>query len=146
MRAPLKMDEGPGFLYFIPYPNHDRGSHQAKEEKTMIRCLVALTLFLSLFTGYARGEEFDWSTEDRAVWNKAIKRVITTPPCCGACPLLRMEDGNKIYGYLTQQNPTPEGRELFEKYDEKILEAVKYFDPGRSHVWTQRFIKKENRP
>ena len=105
--------------------------------------VLLFSIFLSV--SISKASDFDWSTKDKEVWNKAIKRVITTPPCCGACPILRMEDGHKIYGYLTDRESIPEGKSLFEKYNEKILEAVKYFDPDRSQAWTQLFIKKEKK-
>ena len=107
---------------------------------------LPLLLCLVFLIPNIHANEFEWSEEDVAVWNKAIKRVITTPPCCGACPLLRMSDGKKIYDYLSNKNSTPEGAELFKKYDDKILEAVKFFDPERSEDWTKLFQLKENKP
>lgn len=80
---------------------------------------------------------------DKETWNKAIKRVITTPPCCGACPVLKMEDGRLIFDYLSGKSESPHGRMLFEENKEKILDAVKYFDASRYEIWSKLFLDKE---
>ncbi len=109
-------------------------------------CLVLLALLIhSPRALFSQGG--DWSSEDRAIWNKAVKRVVTTPPCCGACSVLRMDDAKKIYSYVTNNQITPEGAALFEKHKEAILAAVKYYDQQRYQAWSQRFLnnKEANR-
>lgn len=102
-------------------------------------------IFLSLLTLPLFAQSSEWSKEDRAVWNKAVKRVVTTPPCCGACAVLRMDDAKKIYGYITHDDITSDGAELFERHKETILEAVKFFDQERYGAWTKLFLKKEEK-
>ena len=104
--------------------------------------LVALVAAI-LFAAALQAGEFDGSRIDSGVWNRAIKRVITTPPCCGACPVLRMKDGSKIYGYVTGKDPNAEGRNLFEKHKDKILEAVKFIDPEEYGKWSNAAPAKE---
>lgn len=103
--------------------------------------LIGLAMIL-LTSSISFAQRTEWSAEDKAIWNKAVKRVVTTPPCCGACAVLRMDDAKKIYGFVTRDAVTPEGAELFERHKKTILDAVKFFDKDRYGAWEKLFIKK----
>lgn len=65
------------------------------------------------------------------VWRKEVMRVKNRPPCCGACPVLSMEDAKKLWSFLAYDSlrrktglQAPEWaahrRALIEKFDKTV--------------------------
>lgn len=93
-------------------------------------CFVMLSFGLSL-----RAATPEWSVEDKETWKKAVKRVVTTPPCCGACPVLSMRDGRKAYQYVAGENKSDDGAKIYQEHEKKFLEAFQFLNPSRYHHW-----------
>ena len=64
------------------------------------RMIGMLSVLLLLSGSLSRLSAQDWTTEDKETWKKAIERVVTTPPCCGACSVLEMREGRKAYPHV----------------------------------------------
>jgi hypothetical protein len=77
----------------------------------------------------------DWTAEDKEVWKKAVKRVVTTPPCCGACSLLGMNEGRKAYKHITGEDRSSEAEKIYNDHEKKLVEAFRYFNPSRYEYW-----------
>lgn len=83
----------------------------------------------------------NWTEEDKTTWKKAIKRVVTTPPCCGACSVLGMIEGRQAYRYVLGEDTSAESKKIYIEHEKRILEAFKYFNPERYHYWFEKDTK-----
>lgn len=101
--------------------------------------IVGFIFFLSYFPVQVLAQE--WTTEDKEIWKKAVKRVVTTPPCCGACSVLSMNEGRKAYRYVTGEEKSAEGGKIYSEHKNRILEAFHYFNPERFEHWFGKELK-----
>jgi formate dehydrogenase assembly factor FdhD len=76
-----------------------------------------------------------WTDEDKQIWKKAVKRVVTTPPCCGACSVLSMQEGRQAYKYAIGEEKTPEAEKIYKDHEIKLMDAFRYFNPERYDYW-----------
>ena len=95
--------------------------------------------FLILATRFGFcGAPQDWTAEDKETWKKAVKKVVTTPPCCGACSVLSMSEGRKAYKYVVGEEKTDEGEKVYKEHEKRLLDAFKYFNPSRYQHWFEK--------
>ena len=100
---------------------------------TKFKMLLAIGLLIS---GCCLGASArQWTSEDKEIWKKAVKRVVTTPPCCGACSVLSMNEGREAYRYITGEDNSPEAEKAYKDHEKKFLEAFRYFNPSRYEYW-----------
>lgn len=104
--------------------------------------LACMLLITSAFAGTAAQE---WTAEDKETWKKAVKRVVTTPPCCGACPVLSIREGRKAYQHVTGENKSDDGAKIYQEHEKKFLEAFQFLNPSRYHHWFGNRQKGENK-
>lgn len=105
--------------------------------------IVVLSLVSVIFGMALRASAQDWSPEDKETWKKAVKRVVTTPPCCGACSVLSMNDGRKAYKYVAGEEKSDEGQKIYKEHEKKLLDAFRYFNPSRYQYWFGKSSKEE---
>jgi hypothetical protein len=88
----------------------------------------------------------DWTNEDKETWKKAVKRVVTTPPCCGACSVLEIREGRQAYKYITGEDSSKEAEKIYKDHETKLLEAFRYFNPSRYEYWFGNSLKGDTKP
>lgn len=87
----------------------------------------------------------DWTAEDKETWKKAVKRVVTTPPCCGACSVLSMNEGRKAYKYVAGEERSEEGEKVYKEHEKRLLEAFQFLNPIRYQYWFGKEKKEEGK-
>src|SRR5690348_8355996 len=89
--------------------------------------IISLVIVLFLTSGIClRASAQDWTNEDKETWKKAVKRVVTTPPCCGACSVLSMKEGRAAYKYISGEEKTEEGAKVYKEHEKRLLESFQY--------------------
>jgi hypothetical protein len=88
----------------------------------------------------------DWTLEDKETWKKAVKRVVTTPPCCGACSILSIEEGRKAYRYITGEDQSKDAEKIYQDHEKKLLDAFHTFNPSRYAYWFGNSLNGEKKP
>jgi hypothetical protein len=96
-------------------------------------------------SGLLGATTMNWTPDDKEIWKKAVKRVVTTPPCCGACSLLSMNEGRKAYKYVIGEEQSEEAKKAYMDHEQKLLEAFRYFNPARYDFWFGKSSKEEKK-
>ena len=97
--------------------------------------LLVLVSLLMRSLGAAQLPARAWTEQDKEIWKKAVKRVVTTPPCCGACGILSMDEGRQAYRYVLGEDLSPEAEKIYRDNEKKLKEAFRYFSPDRYEHW-----------
>lgn len=92
----------------------------------------------------ASAADQEWTAEDKEIWKKAVKRVVTTPPCCGACSVVTMSDGRKAYKYVAGEEKSEDGAKVYKEHEKRFLEAFQFLNPARYQHWFGKNQKEEN--
>lgn len=87
----------------------------------------------------------EWTSEDKETWKKAVKRVVTTPPCCGACSVLSMKEGRLAYRFAVGEDTSQEAEKVYKDHETKLLDAFRIFNPSRYDYWFGNQMKEEGR-
>ncbi len=104
---------------------------------------VVLIVVSVIFGMGASAMAQNWSPEDMETWKKAVKRVVTTPPCCGACSVLSMNEGRKAYKYISGEDKSDDAQKIYKDHEKKLLDAFRYFNPNRYQYWFEKSSKEE---
>jgi len=62
----------------------------------MKRLLPCLSLWMLVFSTSLH------AVEDRDLWNRSLKKVMMSPPCCGACARISPREGKLLWERITQ--------------------------------------------
>lgn len=104
-------------------------------------CFVFITFLAS---GWClRSFAQDWTSEDKETWKKAVKRVVTTPPCCGACSVLSMKEGRLAYRFAVGEDTSQEAEKVYKDHETKLKDAFRIFNPSRYEYWFGKSTKEE---
>jgi hypothetical protein len=112
--------------------------------KQWSRSAAMWTFVIATLSTSARAAIQEWTAEDRETWKKAVKRVVTTPPCCGACAVVSISDGRKAYKYIAGEEKSEEGAEIYKEHDKRFLEAFQFLNPSRYQHWFGKKQKEKN--
>lgn len=86
-----------------------------------------------------------WTAPDKDLWKKSVKRVVTTPPCCGACGVLSMDDGRTVYRYILGEDTSGSAAALYRANERKLMDAFRFFSPERYEHWFGKTGPKEEK-
>ena len=111
-------------------------------KKFFPRILCAIVILI-LHAGLGAAAN-NWTSEDKETWKKAVKRVVTTPPCCGACPIVSMKDGREVYRHVAGDGNSEEGAKIYKEHEKRFLEAFQFLNPSRYQHWFGKKQKEEN--
>lgn len=88
----------------------------------MKAAIVALALLIP-WAAPARAAAL--SEGERQAWAAALKKSALAPSCCGACPVLSLEQARLILGHLEGSDAGGEGERLFESRRKALVSAFR---------------------
>lgn len=106
--------------------------------------IIWMVVIVFLTSGIClRASAQDWTNEDKETWKKAVKRVVTTPPCCGACSVLSMKEGRQAYRFAVGEDTSQEAEKVYKDHETKLKDAFRIFNPSRYEYWFGKSTKEE---